>query len=230
VALGVVLTPQLVAANAAKDHGKYSAMLDWGLRLVVLMAVPCTVALLVFAQPLVATLYQRGAFAANEVQQTTYALMGYGAGLLGIVAIKVLAPAFYASQDIRTPVRIAIMVLVVTQLLNLVFVPLFAHAGLTLAIGVGALINALALLIGLLKRGSYKPAPGWRLFALQVLAATALLAVFLMWAGSSLPWSGPAVRDLQRVLLLGLVLLGSAAIYFVALWAGGLKVRQLLKH
>ena len=230
VALGVVLTPQLVAANAAKDHAKYSAMLDWGLRLVVLMSVPCTVALLVFAHPLVATLYQRGAFAANEVQQTTYALMGYGAGLLGIVAIKVLAPAFYASQDIRTPVRIAIMVLVLTQLLNLVFVPLFAHAGLTLAIGIGALINALALLVGLLKRGSYKPAPGWSLFALQVLAATALLAVFLMWAGSSLAWSGPAVHDFQRVMLLGLVLLVSAAIYFMALWAGGLKVRHLLRH
>ena len=228
VALGVVLTPQLVAAKAADDDEKYSAMLDWGLRLVVLMAVPCTVALLVFSQPLVATLYQRGAFAAHDVQQTTSALMGYGAGLLGLVAIKVLAPGFYASQDIRTPVRIAIMVLVVTQLLNLVFVPLFAHAGLTLAIGVGALINALALLTGLLRRGSYKPVPGWGVFALQVLAATALLAVFLMWAASSLEWVGPAVQDLRRVVVLGLVLLASAAIYFVALWAAGLKLRQLL--
>ena len=230
VALGVVLTPQLVAANAAKDHEKYSAMLDWGLRLVVLMSVPCTVALLVFAQPLVATLYQRGAFTPNEVQQTTYALMGYGAGLLGIVAIKVLAPAFYASQDIRTPVRIAIMVLVATQLLNLVFVPLFAHAGLTLAIGVGALINALALLIGLLRRGRYKPLPGWGLFALQVLAATALLAVFLMWAASSFEWVGATVRDSHRIIVLGLVLLASAAIYFVALWAAGLKLRRLFRH
>jgi peptidoglycan biosynthesis protein MviN/MurJ (putative lipid II flippase) len=78
-------------------------MLDWGLRLVLLLAVPCTMALLVFAQPLVAVLYQRGAFTAHDVQQTTAALMGYGAGLLGIVAIKVLAPGFYASQDIRTP-------------------------------------------------------------------------------------------------------------------------------
>ena len=161
VALGVVLTPQLVAAKAENDDARYSAMLDWGLRLVVLLSVPCTMALLVFAQPLVATLYQRGAFAAHDVQQTTYALMGYGAGLLGIVAVKVLAPGFYASQDMRTPVRIAIMVLVVTQLLNLAFVPLFAQAGLTLSIGIGALINALALLFGLLRRGSYRPRPGW---------------------------------------------------------------------
>ena len=230
VALGVVLTPQLVAANAAKDSLQYSAMLDWGLRLVVLLSVPCTVALLVFAQPLVATLYARGAFSANDVQQTTSALMGYGAGLTGLVAVKVLAPGFYASQDIRTPVLIAVMVLVLTQLLNLIFVPLFAHAGLTLAIGVGALINALALLIGLRKRGRYVPSPGWGVFALQVLAATALLALFLMWAASSLPWTGPAVRDLQRVGVLALVLAGSAGIYFVALWAAGLNLRGLLRR
>ena len=230
VALGVVLTPQLVAAHAAQDHQKYSAMLDWGLRLVVLLAVPCTLALLVFAEPLVATLYQRGAFGANDVQQTTSALMGYGAGLIGIVAIKVLAPGFYASQNIRTPVRIAVMVLVVTQLLNLVLVPLYAHAGLTLAIGIGALINALALLVGLIRRGSYTPAPGWGMFALQVLAATALLALFLMWAANSLPWMGPAVQELRRVGTLVLVLLGSALVYFGALWASGLKLRQFARR
>ncbi len=230
VAVGVVLTPQLVAAKVTNDHEKYSAMLDWGLRLVVLLAAPCTLALLVFAQPLVATLYQRGEFGARDVQQTTSALMGYGAGLLGIVAIKVLAPGFYASQDIRTPVRIAMMVLVVTQLLNLVFVPLFAHAGLTLAIGVGALINALALLYGLRKRGSYTPLPGWGRFVLQVLAATALLAIFLMWAASSLPWQVPAVQELRRLVTLVLVLLVSALIYFVALWAAGLQLRQFVRH
>jgi len=230
VALGVVLTPQLVAAKASNDAEKYSAMLDWGLRLVVLLAVPCTLALLVFAQPLVATLYQRGAFSARDVQQTTSALMGYGAGLLGIVAIKVLAPGFYASQDIRTPVRIAILVLVVTQLLNLAFVPWLAHAGLTLAISVGAMINALLLLLGLIRRGAYVPQPGWGMFTLQVLASTALLAVFLMWAASSLPWIGPAVSDLRRVGMLGLVLLGSGVLYFAVLWAAGLKLRQLLRH
>jgi putative peptidoglycan lipid II flippase len=230
VALGVVLTPQLVAAKGANDPEKYSAMLDWGLRLVVLLAVPCTLALLVFAQPLVATLYQRGAFGARDVQQTTSALMGYGVGLLGIVAIKVLAPGFYASQDIRTPVRIAILVLVVTQLLNLAFVPLFAHAGLTLAISVGAVINALLLLAGLIRRGSYKPLPGWGRFLLQVLASTALLAVFLMWAASSLSWMGPSVSDLRRIGMLGLVLVGSGLLYFAVLWAAGLKLRQLLRR
>ncbi len=230
VALGVVLTPQLVAANAAKDTRTYSELLDWGLRLVVLLALPCTMALLVFALPLVATLYQRGAFLAHDVQQTTHALMGYGAGLIGIVAIKVLAPGFYASQDIRTPVRIAIMVLVVTQLLNLALVPWFAHAGLTLAIGLGALVNALALLWGLIRRGRYLPSPGWLVFLFQVIAATALLTVFLMWAANSLTWVGPQVQEWRRLSVLALVLAAAAIIYFGALWGAGVHLRQLIRR
>lgn len=226
VALGVVLTPQLVAANAAKDTQRYSDMLDWGLRLVVLLALPCTVALLVFAEPLVATLYNRGAFSVQDVQQTTRALMGYGAGLLGIVAIKVLAPGFYATQDIRTPVRIAIMVLIVTQMFNLVLVPLYAHAGLTLAISLGALVNAGALLWGLIRRGRYKPSAGWSMFFFQVIAATALLAIFLIWSTRAVSWVGPGVHELQRIGLMALVMLTSALIYFLALWGTGLKLGQ----
>jgi putative peptidoglycan lipid II flippase len=230
VAIGVVLMPQLAAAKAANDPEKYSAMLDWGLRIVVLLAVPCAVALLTFAQPLVATLYHYGAFTDRDVQQTTTALMGYGAGLLGLVAIKVLAPGFYASQDIKTPVLIAIAVLVLTQLLNVALVPVFAHAGLALAIGIGALVNALCLLVGLLRRGSYKPAPGWGMFALQVFAASALLAVFLLWAAEAVSWTGLKSAIFQRIGLLALVLLASAAIYFVALWISGLKLRQLMRR
>src|SRR5690606_20846777 len=157
VALGVVLLPQLAAARAADDGARYSQLLDWGLRLVVLLAVPSAVALLTFAKPLVAVLYHYGAFSDSDVQQTTVALMGYGAGLLGLVAIKVLAPGFYARQDIRTPVTIAIVVLFLTQGMNLLFVPHLAHAGLALAIGLGAMVNASWLLIGLIRLGAYTP-------------------------------------------------------------------------
>ncbi|MEO7400131.1 MAG: murein biosynthesis integral membrane protein MurJ [Polaromonas sp.] len=230
VAIGVVLMPQLAAAKGAGDSARYSAMLDWGLRVVVLLAVPCAVALLTFAEPLVATLYHYGVFSDRDVQQTTRALMGYGAGLLGLVAIKVLAPGFYASQDIKTPVRIAVVVLIVTQLLNLALVPYFQHAGLALAIGMGALINALCLLVGLIRRGSYAPAPGWGVFSLQVLAASALLAVFLLWAADAVNWLGLKHLYGRRIGLLALVLCTSAAIYFVALWVSGLKLRQLLRR
>jgi putative peptidoglycan lipid II flippase len=154
VALGAVLMPQLAEAKASGDLDRYAQMLDWGLRLVLLLALPCAAALLVFSEPLVAVLYHYGAFTDRDVHQTTLSLTGYGVGLLGLVAIKVLAPGYYASQDIRTPVIIAVVVLLITQLLNLLFVPWLAHAGLALSIGVGALINAVWLLVGLLRRGT----------------------------------------------------------------------------
>jgi putative peptidoglycan lipid II flippase len=226
----VVLTPRLAAAKALDDAQQYSAMLDWGLRMVVLLAVPCAVALLVFAQPLVATLFHHGALKDSDVVQIAWALSGYGAGLLGLVAIKVLASGYYASQDIRTPVRIAMGVLVLTQLLNVLLVPWMAHAGLALSIGLGALANALLLLVGLLRRGSYKPQPGWARFALQVVAATALLAVLLMAASQYFAWLDMRGEPLKRAGLLALTMLAAAVVYFGALWAAGLKLRRLLKR
>lgn len=230
VALGVVLMPQLAAAKATDDAERYSALLDWGLRLVVLLAVPCALALLTFSTPLVAALFHYGAFSARDVQMTSLALMGWGVGLLGVVAIKVLAPGYYASQDIRTPVRIAIVVLVLTQLLNIVLVPLLQHAALALSIGIGALVNAVWLLVGLLRRGSYKPSPGWGVFALQVLAASALLTVFLMWAASAWDWPRLQAQAGLRIGLLALIVFGGAAIYLGAVWAAGLRLRQFLRR
>ena len=230
VALGVVLMPQLASAKAANDAARYSAMLDWGLRLVVLLGVPCAVGLLTFSKPLVAVLYHYGAFTGNDVQQTTAALVGYGVGLLGLVAIKVLAPGYYASQNIRTPVRIAVVVLVIIQLLNLVLVPLLQHAGLALAIGLGALINAAWLLLGLLRQGSYKPTAGWGLFLLQVFAASALLCVFLLWAAGAVDWVALRADSLRRAAYLAMALGASAVIYFMALLAAGLKLRQFIQR
>lgn len=228
VALGVVLTPQLAAAKAAADTERYSAMLDWGLRLVLVLAVPCAVALLVFAEPLVATLFHRGALTERDVGQIALALAGYGAGLVGLVAIKVLAPAYYASQDIRTPVRIAVVVLVITQLLNLALVPWLAHTGLALSIGLAALVNAAWLLVVLLRRGTFRPRPGWGRLLLQVLAASLLLSGLLGWSAQALDWIGLGAHDLQRMGWLALSILAAALLYFGALWAAGLKLRQLL--
>ena len=230
VALGVVLMPQLASARAKQDDERYSAMLDWGLRLVVVLSVPCMVALLVFAKPLVAVLYHYGAFADRDVQQTTLALAGYGVGIVGIVAIKVLAPGYFAKHDMRTPMLIAVAVLVFTQLMNLVLVPYLQHAALTLSIGVGAVINATWLLVGLLRRGSYRPLPGWGRFALQVVAASALLAVLLAWGAQHFDWVEMKAQRLQRIGLLAAMMIAAAVLYFGALWAAGLKLRQLLRR
>jgi putative peptidoglycan lipid II flippase len=230
VALGVVLIPQLSAAQAKRDIEAYSGLLDWGLRLVVLLALPCTAALLVFPDALIAVLFQRGKFGAESVPPTAHALMGYGVGLMGIIGVKILAPGYYARQDVRTPVKIAVAVLVLTQLMNLAFVPMFRHAGLTLSIGIGAMINALWLFIGLRRAGWYVPAPGWGLFALRVVLATALLAALLGWAAQAIDWVGLASHEARRIGLMAACLAGAALLYFGALLASGLRLQQFMRR
>ena len=230
VALGVVLMPQLAGARAAKDDARYSSLLDWGLRLVVLLSAPCAVALLVFSKPLVAVLFHNGAFSDLDVQRTTAALMGYGVGLVGTVAIKVLAPGYYAKHDMRTPMLIAVGVLVLTQILNFFLVPVLQHAALTLTIGIGALVNSTWLLVGLIRRGSYKPLPGWGKFILQVLVATLVLAALLVWGAQHFDWIGLRAVRLQRIGLLAALIAGAAVIYFAVLAVAGVKLRSFVRR
>lgn len=230
VALGVVLTPRLSAAKASGQSADYSAMLDWGLRMVVLLALPCAVGLVCFALPLASTLFHYGALRDEDAVQIARALMGYGMGLLGLVAIKVLAPGYYASHDMRTPVRIAVVVLVSTQLMNVAFVPWLGHAGLALSIGMGALLNAFWLLTGLVRRGAYRPEAGWWRYGLQVAAGLIALALFLSWAVQTQDWLALRATPWQRVLLLAAMLVGSALVYFGVLLAARCDLRALLRR
>ena len=230
VAMGVVLLPQLSAAQARQDMHEYSEMLDWSLRLVLLLALPCALALLLFPVGLIAVLYHYGAFSAADVEMTVRALRGYGVGLLGLVAIKVLAPAFYARMDIRTPVKIAIGVLLATQAMNLVLVPWLGHAGLALAIGVGALVNAGLLLGGLLRRGVYRPRPGWGGFTARVAAANLAVGAALAWAAHGIDWIGLQALWGQRAFAVTLVLAGVALLYLAVLALCGLRPRHLIRR
>jgi putative peptidoglycan lipid II flippase len=230
VALGVVLLPQLSAAQARDDRAAYSAMLDWGLRMVLLLALPCAAALLVFAQPLTAVVFHYGRFSVQDVQMTTHALMGYGVGLMGLVGVKVLAPGFFARQDTKTPVKIAIVVLIATQALNALLVPRLGHAGLALAIGLGALLNAGWLLVGLRRAGAYRPLPGWPAFLLRVLLATAALGALLVWAARAIDWVGLQPQWGLRAAWMAGVLGGGALLYFTVLGVCGLRPADLRRR
>ena len=230
VALGVVLLPQLSSRLASGDQAGFSDLLDWGLRWVVLLALPCAVALVVFAEPLVAVLYHYGRFEASDVAQTVRAVMGYGLGLMGLIGVKVLAPGFYAKQDIRTPVRIAVVVLLLTQGLNLALVPLFGHAGLALAIGLGALGNAGWLLRGLRRQGLYQPQSGWTGFAARVILASTVLGFGLAWSQASVPWIALQAQPMVRVAWMAAVLATAAVVYFSLLRVMGLPVGQLIRR
>ena len=230
VALGSVLIPQLSAAQAKDDAATYSGLLDWGLRLSLLLALPCSAALILFPEPMIATLFEHGKFDARDVAMTALALRGYGVGLLGLIGVKILAPGFYARQDMRTPVTIAVIVLMLTQAMNLAFVPRFGHAGLALSVSLGAVINAVWLFIGLRRGGWYRPAPGWAGFAARIVVAMALMSAWLFAAATQIDWLGLAGRNAARAGLLALCLVVAATVYLGMLFVMGVRPRDFSRR
>jgi putative peptidoglycan lipid II flippase len=226
VALGTILLPNLSKANIEGDTAEYSALLDWGMRLTFLLALPCAVGLATLSQALTATLFHYGKFNAESVLMTSQALVAYGIGLIGLIVVKILAPGFYAKQDIKTPVKIAIGVLIATQLMNYLFVPFFAHAGLALSIGLGACVNAALLYRGLRRHRIYTPQPGWGAFLLRLLGALLLLAAVALWTGSHFDWIALRAHPLTRVGALLSVLAACGITYFGALMAMGFRFRD----
>lgn len=227
VALGTVLLPTLSKAHADQDHDDYSRLLGWGMRLVFVLGLPAALAMIMLADGLVATLFQYGAFSAQDVYQTKLAVMAYAVGLLGLLLVKILAPGFYGKQDIKTPVKIAILVLILTQLFNLALVPTLAHAGLALAIGLGACINALALYVGLRRRKLYQPQTGWWPFQGRLVLGLAVMASAMMFIGGDIDWTAQALASWQRAGWLALTLSGGLAGYLLTLWVLGMRPADL---
>jgi putative peptidoglycan lipid II flippase len=230
VALGTILLPSLSKANADGDIAEYSALLDWGLRLTLLLALPAAVGLAALSTPLIAALFNYGEFNAANVAAATAPLMAYAAGLLGIILVKILAPAFYARQDIRTPVRIAVGVLIATQLMNLAFVPLLGVAGLALSIGLGACLNALFLYTGLRRRRIYTPHAGWLGFFLKVVIAVALMGAAAWFSQGQLDWAALRAHPFLRIGALLLIIGLSAVVYFAVLFALGFRPRDFTRR
>lgn len=231
VALGTILLPSLSKYHAADRREDYGKLLDWGLRLTLLLAAPAALGLALLAVPLIATLFFHGAFTAQDVMETRSALVAYSIGLVGMIIVKVLAPGFYARQDVRTPVRIAIISLIATQAMNVLFAWLLGleHAGLALSIGMAACINAALLYRGLRRRGIYTPQPGWRVFYLKLFVALAAMgAALLLAGGNASSWLTAGIGE--RVLRLALLVVFGAGVYFATLWLLGFRLRDFKRR
>jgi putative peptidoglycan lipid II flippase len=229
VALGTILLPSLSKYHADENPEGFSDLLDWGLRLTLMLTLPAALALAILSVPLIATLFNYGQFGASDVMQTRPALIAYSVGLTGLILIKVLAPGFYARQDIRTPVKIAILTLVATQLMNLAFIGPLKHAGLALSIGLAACLNAGLLYRGLRKRDVFRPRPGWATFTLKLGLALATLGV-VMWLtkGDDASWIDQAA-GLRALRLAGVVAAGGIS-YFAVLFLLGFRPRDFSRR
>ena len=230
VALGTVLLPSLSAAFAKGMTDRYNALLDWGLKLVVAFAVPAAIGLALLGEGLVSVLFQSSRFNVNDVYQTATAVTGYSIGLIGLIGIKILAPGFYAQKDIKTPVKVACAALIVTQIFNLVNVPLFSHAGLALSVGLGACFNACCLLIILRRRGVFTPLAGWKKLFLTVIVGSVLLTAYLLviqhycdWTQMAYPWA------VKLGLVLGVVM-GAAVLYIGTLAVCGYRLSDPVSY
>jgi len=228
-ALGTILLPSLSKTHAAGQSTEFSALLDWGLRLTLLLTLPAALALSVLAVPLMATLFQHGAFSGEDVLQAAKALIAYSIGLTGLILVKVLAPGFYSRQDIRTPVKIGLITLAATQAMNLAFIGWLRHAGLALSIGLGSCLNAALLYRGLRRRGAYVPSPQWRSFSLRLaIALAAMAAILLLGVGDRRHWLEMGIT--ARIGHLTALIAAGGGGYLATLWLLGFRAADFTRR
>lgn len=233
VALATVILPNLSRHHASESAQAFSSMLDWAMRLALLIALPATIGLFILAGPVLTTIFYGGQFDANDVDMAVPSLMAYSIGLTGFIFVKVLAPGFFARQDTKTPVRIGIIALVVNMILNvLIVVPWVRsgwaapHAGLAIATSCSAFLNAGLLWLRLRKDGVWQPNPGWRRFLVQVIVACGVMAVMLDRFVAPLS-SWIEAGTWTRCLWLALAVAGGCAVYAATLLAAGLRPAAL---
>lgn len=226
VALGTVILPKLSQQHAERSPAQFSQTIDWALRWVLFLGLPASVGLVALAAPILTTLFQYGEFDAHDVEMATRSLMAYALGLVAFMSIKVLAPGYYARQDMKTPVRIAVVAMVANMVLNLALMFPLGHAGLALATTLSAALNAALLWRGLLRAGVYHPADGWpRLLAKGAVASLAMGAVVYWVSGAVADWLDAGVWE--RIGGLAIAVGIGLVVYAALLWAMGIRPRHL---
>ncbi|VFP82922.1 murein biosynthesis integral membrane protein MurJ [Candidatus Erwinia haradaeae] len=225
VTLGTILLPSLSKICTSGHQIEYSLLLDWGLRLCFLLAIPSAIALGILAKPLTIVLFQYGKFTAFDVEMTQRSLLAYSMGLVGLILVKVLAPGFYARQDMKTPLKIAMCTLLATQMMNLAFIGSLKHVGLSLSIGLAACLNTSLLYWQIRKKHFFQPQPGWLNFFIRLFFSVLVMSISLIgvlyispdWAIGNMP---------ERVLRLVVVFFTGISVYILMLFIVGFRLRD----
>ena len=233
IALATVTLPHLSRQHAAASLQGFSRTVDWSMKLVFLIATPAAVGLIVLSEPLVATIFYGGEFSAFDVQMTALSLQAFSLGLIGFSVVKILAPAYFAREDTKTPVKIGLIALVVNFVLSVTLAWTLTragyagtHAGLALAISVAAIVNAWLLWRGLRRDKVVGVTKGWGALLLRFLLANAAMAVCLVQMARPLAWWLQSSL-MTRSVWLGLTIAAGAVVYFAALLVLGVRPAQL---
>lgn len=225
VALATVVLPHLSRKHADRSLAEFSIAMDWALRCVLVIAIPAAIGLYLLAEPLFTALFQYGKFHAHDVMMASWSLKMYAFGLPAFMLVKVLASGFYSRQDIKTPVRIAVIALAVNMALNFALIWHLRHAGLALATALSSSLNAFLLCWYLIARGAYRLQPGWGIYLLRLLIAGGVVCGLMLWLSPDVfiwlawPWQ-------QRVLHLAFLLTVAVASYLLCLRISGLRLRH----
>lgn len=235
VAIATVIMPGLSRLSAAQSGEKFSQMLDWAIRFVVLIALPATLALVILAEPILYTLFYHGEMKLHDILMSSYSLKAYALGLFAFMLIKVLVPGYFARQDMKAPVRIGIIAIAANIVMKpIVVIPMvmlwgYGHVGLALTTAMAAYVNAYLLYRGLRKTGVYQPAGNWPKLWLRYGAANlALVAVLLAFLSVWNLWADWGV--MERILRLAVVCVVGLAAYLAALIAVGVRLRDFKAH
>ena len=226
IAVATVILPTLSTKHAEKSDAEFRATIDWALKVIFMVGVPASLAMGILAEPLLASLFHHGQFDRTDVVKSAMALQALSGGILAFMLVKVFAPAFYARQDIKTPVRIGIIAMVANMVFNLMLVWHLEHVGLSLASTLSAFLNAGLLYKGLHEKGIYRFGRHWLKLAVRfALANAVMVAVLLAITPDSQWWL--ANQSWSRVGWVLLICAGGAASYGVALLAVGFRPHEL---
>lgn len=226
IAIGTVVLPALSRSFASENKLVFTSTLDWGIRMVLLIAVPSSIALFLLAEPLLATIFYRGALTENDVLMASMSLQAYSLGLVFMMLIKVLAPGYYARQDTKTPVRIGIIAMIANMVFNLILVFPFGHVGLALATTLSALLNMLLLWLGLRKERLHVFSIAWKVVLRAVfVGASSLVLCIFFFQYLDLNWL--LLSEWEKVMYLSLIVFSGVAFYVIGAFAGGFRLKML---
>jgi putative peptidoglycan lipid II flippase len=218
VAIGTATLPAISRAAARSDMTEFRRTLASSLGLVFLLCIPSACGLAILGQPIISLIYERGRFTSLDTEQSAAALAFYAIGLAGYAAIKVLAPAFYALNDARTPMLISLISIATNYTFNYLLVREFGfgHRGLALSTSMVALFNFAALFV--LMRRKIERVEGRRILDSLVKVCVASLAMSLVCFFSSkslVGWLGSRGLGVQLANALGPIVVGSIVFFAV---------------